>query len=73
MGYGLGVFLLALGLILALAVPDLVDAVDVPVALGWIMVLVGLLVVVATAVQATRRRHDAPGHRLGQDPRPPAY
>jgi len=73
MGYGLGVFLLALGLILALAVPDLVDAVDVPVTLGWIMVLVGLLVVVGTAVQANRRRHGAPAHRLGQDPRPPAY
>ena len=85
MGYGLGVFLLALGLILALAVQDLIDAVDLTM-VGWILVLAGLLVIVLTAVQANRRRQhttvarttQADGsqavseRRTEQDPPPPA-
>lgn len=55
MGYGLGVFLLALGLILALAVQDLIDAVDLTM-IGWILAAAGLLIVVLTAVQANRSR-----------------
>ena len=55
MGYGLGVFLLALGLILALAVQDSIDAVDLTM-VGWILVLAGALVIVLTAVQANRGR-----------------
>jgi membrane protein implicated in regulation of membrane protease activity len=55
MGYGLGVFLLALGLILALAVQDSIDAVDLTTA-GWILALAGLLVIALTAFQANRSR-----------------
>ncbi len=57
MGYGLGVFLLALGLILALAVQDRIEAIDLTM-IGWILAGAGVLIVVLTAVQANRgRRH----------------
>jgi uncharacterized protein YacL len=55
MGYGLGVFLLALGLILALAVQDTIDAIDLTMA-GWILALAGVLVIALTAFQANRSR-----------------
>ena len=55
MGYGLGVFLLAVGLILALAVQDSINAVDLTL-VGWILVLAGVLVIVLTAVQMNRGR-----------------
>ena len=55
MGYGLGVFLLAVGLILALAVQDSIDAVDLTMA-GWILALAGVLVIALTAFQANRSR-----------------
>ena len=55
MGYGLGIFLLALGLILALAVQDMISNVDLTM-VGWILVLAGVLVIVLTAVQANRGR-----------------
>jgi hypothetical protein len=55
MGYGLGVFLLALGLILALAVRDSLSAVDLTT-IGWILVLAGVLVILLTAFQANRGR-----------------
>jgi Domain of unknown function (DUF6458) len=55
MGYGLGVFLLALGLILALAVRDTLSAIDLTM-VGWILVLAGVLMIVLTAVTATRAR-----------------
>ena len=55
MGYGLGVFLLALGLILALAVQDRIDAIDLTL-IGWILAGCGALVVVLQAVQANRGR-----------------
>ena len=55
MGYGLGVFLLALGLILAFAVQDAIDAIDLTM-IGYILAGAGLLVVVLTAVQANRGR-----------------
>ena len=58
MGYGLGVFLLAVGLILALAVQDSIDAVDLTMA-GWILALAGVLVIALTAFQANRSRHSA--------------
>ncbi len=55
MGYGLGVFLLALGLILVFAVNDTrVGPVDV-VTLGWILTAAGILVIALTAVTMTRR------------------
>jgi uncharacterized protein YacL len=57
MGYGLGVFLLAVGLILALAVQDAVEAIDLTM-IGWILCLAGLLVIGITAIQMNaRRRH----------------
>ena len=55
MGYGLGIFLLALGLILALAVQDALSSVDLTT-IGWILVLAGVLVIVLTAVQTNRGR-----------------
>lgn len=58
MGYGLGVFLLALGLILAFAVQDAIDAVDLTM-IGYILTLAGILVIVLTAVQANRGRQAA--------------
>lgn len=55
MGYGLGVFLMALGLILALAVSDVIEGVDLTM-VGWILALAGLVIVALTAIQANRGR-----------------
>ena len=55
MGYGLGVFLIALGLILAFAVTYMIANVDLTM-VGWIIALAGVLIVVLTAVQANTRR-----------------
>jgi membrane protein implicated in regulation of membrane protease activity len=55
MGYGLGVFLLALGLVLAFAVTDALNGVDLTM-VGYILVLAGLLIVALTAFQANRGR-----------------
>ena len=49
MGYGFGAFLLVVGLVLALAVTDTVSGVDLTM-IGWIMALVGLAVLILTAV-----------------------
>ena len=56
MGYGLGVFLLAAGLMLAFAVGDTYVAGVNLVTVGWILVLAGVLVIVLTAVQLNRGR-----------------
>lgn len=55
MGYGLGVFLLATGLILAFAVQDSLGGVDLQTA-GYILALVGLVALLLTAVTANRAR-----------------
>jgi uncharacterized sodium:solute symporter family permease YidK len=55
MGYGLGAFLLAVGLILALAVTDSINGVDLTM-VGWILALVGILSLILTAVTANRSR-----------------
>ena len=55
MGYGFGVFLVAIGLILALAVQDMIDAVDLTT-VGWILAVAGILVIVITAIQANSKR-----------------
>jgi hypothetical protein len=55
MGYGLGIFLLALGLILALAVQDTINNVDLTL-IGWILALAGVLVIVLTAATMNRGR-----------------
>jgi hypothetical protein len=54
MGYGFGGFLLVVGLVLALAVTDQVNGVDLTT-VGWIMALVGALLIVLTAVSTGRR------------------
>lgn len=85
MGYGLGIFLLVLGLILALAVQDMIQAIDLTM-VGWILTLAGVVVIVLTAVQANMRRRNttvqrtthADGsqtvreNRTDQDPPPPS-
>jgi uncharacterized protein YacL len=55
MGYGLGVFLLAVGLILALAVQDTINNIDLTL-VGWILAACGVLVLVLTAVTLNRGR-----------------
>jgi hypothetical protein len=55
MGYGLGVFLLAVGLILAFAVQDAISGVDLTM-VGYILAAVGALAIVLTAVTANRSR-----------------
>lgn len=55
MGYGLGIFLVAVGLVLALAVTDSVSGVDLTM-VGWILAAVGLLALLLTAVTANRAR-----------------
>ena len=54
MGYGVGIFMLALGLILALAVTDNIADVDLTM-VGWILAGVGALAIVLTAATASRR------------------
>ena len=54
MGYGVGIFMLALGLILALAVTDNIADVDLTM-VGWILAAVGLLALVLTAVTLNSR------------------
>ena len=58
MGYGLGVFLLALGLILALAVTDSIENVDLTM-VGWILAAAGLVVIILTAATMARGRRTA--------------
>jgi hypothetical protein len=55
MGYGLGVFLLALGLILAFAVQDAISGVNLTM-VGYILAAVGALAIVLTAFTANRSR-----------------
>ena len=55
MGYGVGVFLLAVGLILALAVRDAVEAIDLTL-IGWILAGVGALAILLTAMTTMRSR-----------------
>ena len=55
MGYGLGVTLLAVGLIFALAVQDRIDAIDLTL-IGWILAGCGALVIVLTAMTLNRSR-----------------
>jgi uncharacterized protein YacL len=84
MGYGLGVALLVIGLILALAVEFDVAGLDIHV-IGWILVVGGIAVIALTAVQLNARRRqttvatttDAHGRqatterRTESDPPPP--
>ena len=55
MGYGAGIALLVLGLVLALAVNAQISGLDVHT-LGWILVLGGVVVIALTAIQLNTRR-----------------
>ena len=55
MGYGLGVFLVVVGLVLALAVTDTINNIDLTL-VGWIVAAGGAFVIVLTAVQLNARR-----------------
>jgi uncharacterized protein YacL len=55
MGYGFGTFLIAVGLILALAVTDTISGVDLTM-VGWILAAVGVVTVALTAVTLSTRR-----------------
>ena len=55
MGYGFGGFLVVVGLVLALAVTDSINGVDLT-AVGWIMTLVGAATLALTAVTWNRTR-----------------
>ena len=55
MGYGLGAFLLAVGLILALAVNASVSGIDL-LMVGWILAIVGAVVIALTAITWNRAR-----------------
>ncbi|MDT9594047.1 DUF6458 family protein [Nocardioides zeae] len=54
MGYGFGGFLVVVGLVLALAVQDRVEAVDLTM-VGWIMTAVGVVLLLLTALTLGRR------------------
>jgi membrane protein implicated in regulation of membrane protease activity len=54
MGYGFGGFLLVVGLILALAVTDQVNGIDLTM-VGWIMAIVGAVLIAVTAMTWGRR------------------
>jgi hypothetical protein len=58
MGYGVGVFLLALGLILALAVQDSISGVDLTM-VGWILAVAGVIALALTAVTLNGRGRGA--------------
>jgi uncharacterized BrkB/YihY/UPF0761 family membrane protein len=75
MGIGASIFLIALGLILALAVQFDVAGLDINV-IGWILVLVGLVGLLMTAfIWGPRRRATTRGEvveeRRVYDDRPP--
>lgn len=53
MGYGFGGFLVVVGLVLALAVQDRIEAVDLTM-VGWIMTGVGVVLLLLAALTAMR-------------------
>jgi len=55
MGYGFGGLLLVVGLILALAVTDSVNGVDLTM-VGWIMTVVGVVILALSAITNNRAR-----------------
>lgn len=55
MGYGSGAFLLAVGLILALAVNKQVQGIDLNT-VGWILAIVGAIVLILSAITWNRGR-----------------
>lgn len=61
MGIGLGIFLLAVGLVLALGVADRVDGLDLTV-IGWVLAGVGVLAIVLSLVMNQQRANTSHTH-----------
>ncbi len=61
MGVGVGIFLIAVGLILALGVSDRIENVDL-VQVGWILTGVGVLGLVIALVMNAQRSHTSHRH-----------
>jgi hypothetical protein len=61
MGVGVGILLLAIGLILALAVGDAVTGVDLAL-IGWILTGVGALAIVVALIMTAQRSHQTIEH-----------
>ena len=61
MGVGVGIFLIAIGLILALGVADRIENVDL-VLVGWILAGVGVLGVVLALVMNAQRANTSHRH-----------
>jgi hypothetical protein len=61
MGVGIGIVLLAIGLILALAVGDAVAGVDLAL-IGWILTGVGALAIVVALIMTAQRSHQVIEH-----------
>lgn len=74
MGIGLGIVLLVIGLIFALDVVNLPDSVDRNLdsnALGWILILVGILAIVLPLVLNAQRRRSTTYVEERRDVPPP--
>lgn len=56
MGVGVGIFLIAVGLILAIALPNATDVVDLAL-IGWILVGVGVLNIIIVLIMNAQRAH----------------
>jgi len=61
MGVGIGIVLLAVGLVLALAVGDAVQGVDLAL-IGWILTGVGALAIVVALIMTAQRSHQTVEH-----------
>ncbi len=74
MGIGIGIFLIAVGLVLALAVPNATDVVDLAM-IGWISFGVGVLALVIGIIMNTQRTNTSHREVIERDDRrtpPPA-
>lgn len=74
MGIGIGIFLIAVGLILVLALPNATDIVDL-VMIGWICVGVGVLGLIVGLVMNAQRTNTSHREVIERDDRqnpPPA-
>jgi hypothetical protein len=61
MGIGIGIVLLAIGLVLALAVGDAVQGIDLAL-IGWILTGVGALAIVVALIMTAQRSHQTVEH-----------
>ncbi|MGD8274969.1 MAG: DUF6458 family protein [Thiohalocapsa sp.] len=61
MGIGIGVVLLAIGLVLALAIGDTLEGVDLAL-IGWIFAGVGGLAIIVALIMTAQRSHQTIEH-----------